>query len=89
LLISYSEFVVNLQNQKGEFKMQSRPIAEGIEAVMKFCNDFRSPETAKKYSKACNMILTFYKEHQQTSYDADVNNQIRYELQLFPKERQS
>lgn len=69
--------------------MQSRLIAEGIEAVMKFCNDFRSPETTKKYSKACNMIVIFYEEHQQTSYDADVNNQIRYGLQLFPKERQS
>lgn len=69
--------------------MQTRPIAEGIEAVMKFCNDFRSPETVKKYSKACNMILTFYEEYQQTSYDANVNNQIRYGLQLFHKERKS
>ena len=57
--------------------MQSGPIVEGIEAVMKFCNDFRSPETIKQYSKACDVILAFYKEHQQTFYDADVNNQIR------------
>jgi integrase len=69
--------------------MQSRPIAEGIEAVMKYCNDFRSPKTIKEYSKACNAILTFYKEHQQDSYDADINSQIRCGLQLFPKERQS
>jgi len=39
--------------------MQSTPIAEGIEAVMKFCNDFRNPETIKQYSKACDAILTF------------------------------
>lgn len=45
--------------------MQSRPIVEGIETVVKFCNDFRSPETIKEYSKACDVILTFYKEHQQ------------------------
>lgn len=69
--------------------MQSRPIVEGIEAVMKFCNDFRSPETIKEYSKACDAILTFYKEHQQASYDADINNQIRYGLQLISKEKQS
>lgn len=67
--------------------MHSRPIAEGIETVMKFCNDFRSLETIKKYFKACDAILTFYKEHQQTSYDADVNNQIRCGLQLLSKEK--
>jgi integrase len=87
--IPYSEFVVNLQNQKGEFNMQSRPITKGIEAILKFCNDFRSLETIKEYSKACEVILTFYKEHQQASYDADVNNQIRHGLQLLPKERRS
>lgn len=69
--------------------MQSRSIAEGIESIMKFCNDFRSPETIKQYSKACDAILTFYKEHQQASYDADVNNQIRHGLQLFPEEKKS
>lgn len=69
--------------------MQSRPIVEGIEAVMKFCNDFRSPKTIKEYSKACDAILTFYKKHQQASYEADINNQIRYGLQLLSKEKQS
>lgn len=69
--------------------MQLRPITEGIEVVMKYCNDFRSPETIKEHSKACDTILVFYKEHQQNSYDADVNNQIRHGLQLLPKERQS
>lgn len=69
--------------------MQLRSIAEGIEAVMKFCNDCRSRETIKQYSKACDAILTYYKEHQQASYDADINNQIRYGLQFFTEEKQS
>ena len=65
--------------------MQSKPIAEGIEA----CNDFRSPETIKQYSKACDFILAFYKKHQQVFYDVDINNQIRCGLQLIPGEKQS
>lgn len=62
--------------------MQLQPITNGIDAVMKFCNDFRSQETVRCYTNACEFIQKYYHQQQQVNYNADINNQIRHGLHL-------
>lgn len=69
--------------------MQSQPITNGIDAVMKFCNDFRSKKTVSYYAKACEFIQKYYHQQQQVNYNADINEQIRHGLQLETSDNQT
>ncbi|WP_051533777.1 tyrosine-type recombinase/integrase [Desulfitibacter alkalitolerans] len=62
--------------------MQSQLITNGIDAVMKFCKDFRSRETVRKYTKACEFIQKYYHQQQHINYCADINEEIRQGLHL-------
>ncbi len=62
--------------------MQSQPITNGIDAVMKFCDDFRTQETSKRYLLACESIKMIYNQHHQECYDPKLNEQIRNEVKL-------
>lgn len=62
--------------------MQSQPISNGIDAVMKYCIDFRSQQTVSYYAKACEFIQTYYHQLQQVNYNANINDQIRHEIRL-------
>lgn len=69
--------------------MQSQPITNGIDAVMKFCNDYRSRETVRHYTKACEIIQTYYLQQQHFNYSADINEQIRQGIHLKMSDKQT
>lgn len=60
--------------------MQSQPIINGIDQVMKYCIDFRSRETVIHYIKACEFIQNSYRQQQRVNYDAEINDQMRHEI---------
>jgi integrase len=62
--------------------MQSKPISNGTDAVIKFCIDFRSKETERHYAKACVFIQEYYHQQKQVNYNAGINDQIRHGLHL-------
>lgn len=62
--------------------MQSQPIVNGIDAVMKYCIDFRSQTTVSNYARACEFVQKYYNQLQQVNYSVDINDQIRHEIRL-------
>ena len=52
--------------------MRNQLLTDGIDAVMKFCNDNRTPGTAMKYQEACDAIKKIYSEYSTEQYDEDL-----------------
>lgn len=57
--------------------MQSKPIAEGITAIIEYCCEVRTNDTIKRYEKTCNSIRAYYDKSGQTYYNIGINNEIR------------
>ena len=52
--------------------MRNQLLTNGIDAIMGFCNNNRTPETAMKYQEACNAIKRIYSKHIMKHYDKDL-----------------
>lgn len=52
--------------------MRNQLLTNGIDAVMKFCNDNRTPDTTRKYHEACDAIKKIYSEYSMEHYDEDL-----------------
>lgn len=57
--------------------MQNQLLCDGIAAVIKFCNDNRTPETVCKYQLACEKIRSSYAECNIKYYSESFNKQLR------------
>lgn len=56
--------------------MRNQLLTDGIDAVMKFCNDNRTLATAMKYHEACNAIKKIYSEYSMEHYDENLTEKI-------------
>ena len=76
--VSYTEYdTIVIHARKGDIHMEQRiSIATGTEAIMEFYRKNHSPDSIRRYQKACDLVIRIYEENSIPEYEPTFHEQL-------------